>query len=224
MKRMLRRFRRASSGTRPEQGVLELDLGGGDEQVHVGGVSGAVDPSHEVDAPALMAELDELVGAALEQHEPGMEPLTPIRVSRRMTRTLGSYRPDRRQIALSSRLLAFGEQEHVRTVLLHEAAHAITHHRDEKASSHGRLFKSVCRELGIEPRRFVDVPIEAWSSRRRYVFTCAACGTALVRKRLVRIARCACGTRLEVQRAARVAVDEGGRVVRVEGYASPRRR
>ena len=108
--------------------------------------------------------------------------------------------------------------------MLNETAAAITHHRDEKASSHGRLFKSVCREMGIEPNRFVNVPIGAWGSRQRYVFTCAACGEALVRKRLVRIARCACGTRLEVQRAARVAVDDGGRVVRVEGYASPRGR
>ena len=180
--------------------------------------------SRAVDAPERMVELNGLVHDAVSRYEPGMEPLSPIRVSRRMTRTLGTYRPDRRQIALSSRLLAFGEEEHVTTVLLHETAHAITHHRDKKASSHGRLFKSVCRELGIEPRRFVDVPVQVWSSRQRYVFTCSACGTALMRKRLVRIARCACGVRLEVKRAARVAVDDGGRVVRVEGYASPRRR
>ena len=189
-----------------------------------GNISGALDPSQQVDSPELVAELDRFVTATFERHEPGMEPLSPIRVSRRMTRTLGSYRPDKRQIALSSRLLAFGEQSHVETVLLHETAHAITHHRDETASSHGRLFKSVCRELGIEPNRFVNVPIAGWDSRRRYVFTCAACGESLVRKRLVRIARCKCGTRLEVQRAARVAVDAGGRVVRVEGYTSPGRR
>ena len=189
----------------------------------VADASGAVDPSQKVDSPERVAELDELVAATLEKHEPGIEPLGPIRVSRRMTRTLGSYRPGRRQIALSSRLLAFGEPAHVTTVLLHEVAHAITHRRDAKASSHGRLFKTVCRELGIEPKRFVDVPVRAWGSRQRYVFTCATCGEALVRKRLVRIARCKCGTRLEVQRAARVAVDDGGRVTRVEGYARPRR-
>ncbi|MDP6824376.1 MAG: SprT-like domain-containing protein [Dehalococcoidia bacterium] len=194
------------------------------EATRNGVVSGTIDPSQKVDAPGRVAELDEFVNVTLERYAPGMKPLSPMRVSRRMTRTLGSYRPDRRQIALSSRLLAFGEQKHVETVLLHETAHAITHHRDEKASSHGRLFKSVCREMGIEPRRFVNVPIGAWGSRQRYVFTCAACGEALVRKRLVRIARCRCGTRLEVQRAARVAVDHGGQVVRVEGYASPRRR
>ena len=224
MRRSLWRFLRGSTGARPGQGVLPLDRDGAGERILVEGVTGTIDPSHEADAPARLIELNGVVGAAVSAHEPGMEPLSPIRVSRRMTRTLGNYRPDRRQIALSSRLLAFGDEAHVRKVLMHETAHAITHHRDEKASSHGRLFKSVCRELGIEPRRFVDVPIEAWSSRQRYVFTCAVCGTALMRKRLVRIARCACGVRLEVKRAARVAVDDGGRVVRVEGYASPRRR
>lgn len=207
MKRILRRLRLF-----PEtpDGVADADA--------------AVDPTKNVGSPERVAKLDAFIAATVERHEPEMTPLAPIRVSRRMTRTLGSYRPDRRQIALSSRLLAFGEQEHVTTVLLHETAHAITHHRDEKASSHGRLFKMVCRELGIEPKRFVDVPIRSWGSRQRYVFTCAACGEALVRKRLVRIARCKCGTRLEVQRAARVAVDDGGRVTRVEGYARPRPR
>ncbi len=209
MKRLLRRLRLA-----PPTG----------EATRNGVISGTIDPSQKIDAPERVAELDKFVHLTLERYAPGIEPLSSVRVSRRMTRTLGSYRPDRRQIALSSRLLAFGEREHVETVLLHETAHVITHHRDEKASSHGRLFKSVCREMGIEPRRFVNVPTGAWGSRQRYVFTCAACGEALVRKRLVRIARCRCGTRLEVQRAARVAVDDGGRVTRVEGYASPRKR
>lgn len=209
MRRLLRRIRLASPAR---------------EATRNGNISGAIDPAQKVDSPERVAELDGLVSSTLERHEPEMKPLSPIRVSRRMTRTLGSYRPDKRQIALSSRLLAFGEQSHVEKVLLHETAHAITHYRDKKASSHGRLFKSVCRELGIEPNRFVNVPIGAWGSRQRYVFTCPVCRESLVRKRLVRIARCECGTRLEVQRAARVAVDEGGYVVRVEGYASPRRR
>ena len=209
MKRLLRRFRFVPPARKATRS---------------GNISGALDPSQEVDSPERVADLYGFVRSTLERHEPGIEPLSPIRVSHRMTRTLGSYRPDKRQIAVSSRLLAFGEQSHIETVLLHETAHAITHHRDEKASSHGRLFKSVCRELGIEPNRFVNVPTRGWGSRRRYVFTCAACGESLVRKRLVRIARCKCGTRLEVQRAARVAVDAGGCVVRVEGYASPRGR
>ena len=181
----------------------------------------AVDPTKRVDSPQRVAELDAFVDAVVQRHEPEMSRLATVRVSRRMTRTLGSYRPDRRQIAISSRLLAFGEKRHVSTVLLHETAHAITHHRDSKASSHGRLFKAVCLELGIEPNRFVNVPIQSWSSRQRYVFTCAECGEALIRKRLVRIARCNCGTRLKVQRAARVAVDTNGHVTHVEGYSGP---
>jgi predicted SprT family Zn-dependent metalloprotease len=203
-------------------GFLRRLRSGDDTQA--GDVSGVIDPSQEVDSPERVAELDAYVAGLLEKHEPDIEPLSPIRVSRRMTRTLGSYRPDKRQIAISSKLLTFGESEHVETVLLHETAHAITHHRDKKASSHGRLFKSVCRELGVEPKRFVNIPTQGWGSRQRYVFTCPVCHETLVRKRLVRIALCGCGTRLEVQRAARVAVDERGQVVKVEGYARPRRR
>jgi predicted SprT family Zn-dependent metalloprotease len=194
------------------------------EDTQAGGVYGAIDPSQKVDSPESVAELDAYVAGLLEKHEPDIKPLAPIRVSRRMTRTLGSYRPDKRQIAISSKLLTFGEAEHVETVLLHETAHAITHYRDAKASSHGRLFKTVCRELGVEPKRFVNIPTQGWGSRQRYVFTCPVCHETLVRKRLVRIARCVCGTRLEVQRAARVAVDERGQVVKVEGYARARGR
>ena len=92
MRRLLRRLRLVA----PARGAIQTE-----------NISGALDPSMKVDSPERVAELYGFVRATLERHEPGMEPLSPIRVSRRMTRTLGSYRPDKRQIAVSSRLLAF---------------------------------------------------------------------------------------------------------------------
>ena len=144
-----------------------------------------------------------------------------------MTRTLGSYNPERNEITLSTRLLTFASGDDVRRVVLHEVAHVLASYRHAgkgRLRPHGREFRAACAELGIEPARFVDVRAGEWGARQRYVFRCGECGEAVVRKRLGRIARCACGARLEVRRAARVAINGAGEIERLEGYVTPRPR
>jgi len=67
------------------------------------------------------AQVDLLIKTALATHEPDLE-LPPVRVSGRMRRTLGSYTASKRRIAISSRLLAMGDDSDVRQVVLREVA------------------------------------------------------------------------------------------------------
>jgi predicted SprT family Zn-dependent metalloprotease len=140
--------------------------------------------------------VDLLIKATLDAHEPGLE-LPAIRVSGRMRRTLGSYMPSRKQIAISSRLLAMGDENDIHQVVLHEVAHAIVHSRfGDKPSAHGREFRAVCSEIGAKPRRYVDVTTDQWQEQVRYLSKCGHCKVLIVRKKRMRSVRCACGLKL----------------------------
>ena len=142
------------------------------------------------------AYVDLMIGEILKIHQPKLQ-LPRVRVSRRMRTTLGSYMPSRKQIAISSRLLAMGDHSDVREVVLHEVAHAIVHARfGNKPSAHGREFRSICKELDIEPKRYVDVLPEKWQTRIRYAAQCDRCNVIVVRKRRMRFVRCACGLKM----------------------------
>jgi len=154
--------------------------------------------------------VDLLIQSTFDKHEPGLS-LPPVRVSGRMRRTLGSYMPSRKQIAISSRLLAMGDENDVRQVVLHEVAHAIVHARwGEKASAHGREFRSVCNEIGAKPRRYVDVTTEKWQSQTRFLSKCGHCKVLIVRKKRMRSVRCVCGLKLYPKSWRAVAPAEGG--------------
>ena len=133
-----------------------------------------------------------------------------IEVSRRMMRTLGSFTPSKNVIRLSARLLALGTPAEQEQVALHEVAHAIVHHRVPKASAHGREFRTVCKELGLEPRRFVDINHSTWRERLRYAVKCPGCGDAILRQKRVRRVRCDCGVAVKPRTWAAVALTESG--------------
>ena len=142
------------------------------------------------------AYVDLMIGEILKIHQPKLQ-LPRVRVSCRMRTTLGSYMPCRKQIAISSRLLAMGDHSDVREVVLHEVAHAIVHARfGNKPSAHGPEFRAFCKELDIAPKRYVDVPTEKWQTRIRYAAQCDRCNVIVVRKRRMRFVRCACGLKM----------------------------
>ncbi|MCZ6538474.1 MAG: SprT-like domain-containing protein [Chloroflexi bacterium] len=158
------------------------------------------------------SQVDLLIRSTLARCQPDLE-LPPVRVSGRMRRTLGSYTPSRKQIAVSSRLLALGDETDIRRVVLHEVAHAIVHARHgEKTSAHGREFRSVCQELDIRSRRYVDVTTEKWRSQVRFLSKCGHCKVIIVRRRRMRSVRCGCGLKVYPKswRAVAPADVEGG--------------
>lgn len=154
--------------------------------------------------------VDLLIQATFDKHQPGLS-LPPVRVSGRMRRTLGSYMPSRKQIAISSRLLAMGDESDIREVVLHEVAHAIVHARwGDKPSAHGREFRQVCGEIGAKPRRYVDVTTEKWQSQTRFLSKCGHCKVLIVRKKRMRSVRCVCGLKLYPRSWRAVAPAEDG--------------
>jgi len=154
--------------------------------------------------------VDLLIRSTLDTHEPGLE-LPSVRVSGRMRRTLGSYMPSKKQIAIASRLFAMGDEEDIRGVVLHEVAHAIVHSRwGEKPSAHGREFRAVCDEIGAKPRRYVDVTTDEWQSQVRFLSKCGHCKVLIVRKKRMRSVRCVCGMKLYPRSWRAVARAESG--------------
>ncbi len=172
-------------------------------------------------APVDATGLDSEVAALLAAHEPGLK-LPPLRVSSRMRRTLGSYSAHRKRIALGAHLLAFGTIDQQRSILLHELAHAIVHHRHPKASAHGVEFSEACMQLGVEPFRTVDLPVREWLSNERYGYRCGRCGTLSLRKRRVRSVRCECGEKVSPERAELVALPPDGEPRLLGTVAVPR--
>ncbi|MBI4306778.1 MAG: SprT-like domain-containing protein [Chloroflexi bacterium] len=145
--------------------------------------------------------LGDLAMTVLARHAPKLK-LPALRVSSRMTRTFGSYTPTTRQVSLSSRLLAFARPSEKREILLHELAHAITHHRFPKASAHGAEFRAICREIGADGRRFVSLPVREWAGKGRWAAVCDHCGSLVTRQRAVSVMRCGCGNRIAPRRLA----------------------
>ena len=107
----------------------------------------------------------------------GRLPDIPLRVSRRMTRSLGTIRYGRgdgdgaaatrtvAEIAISAPLLEPGNRAVLEDTLLHEMAHAeawLLHgHR-----GHGRIWRRVARRVGCRPRAVHDERV-AWAGGRR---------------------------------------------------------
>ena len=158
------------------------------------GVLFGPDSPPEPEEPSFEVALEK----AVAEFAPELD-LAGIRISKRMIRTLGSYSPMTRRIALSSRLVQSGDKESIWEVLLHEIAHAVTHHRHPGSRAHGKEFHSVCKEIGANPARFFDVEgLSGLSKKRepvRYSYQCRACGKEILRKRKTAIVRCRCGAR-----------------------------
>jgi hypothetical protein len=102
----------------------------------------------------------------------GRLPAIPLRVSHRMTRTLGTVvysdggPRSVREIAIAAALLGAGNRDALADTLLHEMAHAeawLEHgHR-----GHGGPWRRIARRVGCRPRARTDVRIERrrqWTS------------------------------------------------------------
>ena len=95
----------------------------------------------------------------------GRLPRIPLRVSRRMTRSLGtiSYHgrgPSRgvREIALSADLLRSGNEAVLKDTLLHEMAHAEAWLRHGHRG-HGPVWRAVAERVGCTPRALIRTPV-----------------------------------------------------------------
>ena len=111
-----------------------------------------------------------------------------VRVSGRLTRSAGTYRPDG-DVAISAHYLAAHGVEGARGVLLHELAHHVVRSvHGRKAAPHGREFRAVATALAA------DLRAEGFAAPRLvYFYRCPTCGVEWRRgRRLQRGRRYSC--------------------------------
>ena len=103
----------------------------------------------------------------------GLQPLADgieIRVSKRMTRSLGNARPVEMRITLAHWLM-FRPQWLIREVLCHEAAHiAVQTLHGRGCRPHGKEWQALMVRAGFKPRVRIDVPDAPRPPRRRRSF------------------------------------------------------
>ena len=104
---------------------------------------------------------------------------------------LGTCSYNRKLIYLSEWYVELNDKDEVMDTILHEIAHALAYHRHGSAGrGHGRIWKSVCREIGAKPERCSKDKLNKPKNHHKYVDKC--CGTEYKRHRLRKNARYSC--------------------------------
>lgn len=105
--------------------------------------------------------------------------------------SLGTCSYQKKEIRLSKWYVELNDEAEVRDTILHEIAHALSYERHgSKGIGHGRLWKSICREIGATPRACSKGKLNKPQNHYKYVDTC--CGVTYRMHRLRRNARYSC--------------------------------
>lgn len=100
-------------------------------------------------------------------------------------RSLGTCSYSKREIRLSEWYVRLNDIKDVKDTILHELAHALSYERyGSRGVGHGRLWKSVCREIGAIPKACTKADLNSPKNHYKYVDTC--CGVTYKRHRLKR--------------------------------------
>ena len=104
---------------------------------------------------------------------------------------LGTCSYNRKLIYLAEWYVELNDKDEVMDTILHEIAHALAYHRHGSAGrGHGKIWKSVCREIGAKPERCSKDKLNKPKNHHKYVDKC--CGTEYKRHRLRKNARYSC--------------------------------
>lgn len=105
--------------------------------------------------------------------------------------SLGTCSYQKKEIRLSKWYVELNDEAEVRDTILHEIAHALSYERHgSKGIGHGRLWRSICREIGAIPRACSKEKLNKPQNHHKYVETC--CGVTYRRHRLRKNARYYC--------------------------------
>lgn len=105
--------------------------------------------------------------------------------------SLGTCSYYRKRIYLAKWYTELNDEEEVLDTILHEIAHALSYTRyGEAGKGHGRLWKSVCIEIGAKPERCSKNELNSPKNHHKYIDTC--CGVTYKRHRLRKNARYSC--------------------------------
>ena len=87
------------------------------------------------------------------------------------------------KITLSKWYVELNNEKEVEDTILHEIAHALSYERyGRKGIGHGKIWKSICREIGAEPRACTKAKLNHPNNHYKYIDTC--CGLTFKRHRL----------------------------------------
>lgn len=98
-------------------------------------------------------------------------------------RSLGTCSYVKKIIYLAKWYTELNDQSQVKDTILHEIAHALSYERyGRKGIGHGKIWKSICREIGAEPRACTKAKLNHPNNHYKYIDTC--CGLTFKRHRL----------------------------------------
>lgn len=125
----------------------------------------------------------------------GLPERVDFQVSRRMTRSLGNCRPQQRRIRIADWILDTKDSELLGELLIHELAHvAAWELHGDRIRAHGREWKALMHQAGLDGRVTIPAPASAPKATRRRRFTyshrCPRCKTQRTSGRVVRRWRC----------------------------------
>ena len=104
---------------------------------------------------------------------------------------LGTCNYNRKKIYLSEWYVKLNDKDEVMDTILHEIAHALAYHRHGSAGrGHGKIWKSICVEIGAKPERVHKG--ELARPKNHYKYTDKCCETDYKRHRLRKSARYSC--------------------------------
>lgn len=134
-----------------------------------------------------MTDLQRIAEQIVAAHSPGLPPIV-VRLSARLTRSAGTYRPPG-MISISRHFLDEHGLEATLPILRHEVAHHIVRWTARRrVLPHGPEFRAVAAAL--------DAPLHApafRAPRRVYAYRCVACGWTWLRgRRIGRTRRYSC--------------------------------
>ena len=98
-------------------------------------------------------------------------------------RSLGTCSYVKKRIYLAKWYTKLNDVSEVKDTILHEIAHALSYERHgRRGIGHGRLWKSICREIGAIPRACTKAKLNHPNNHYKYMDTC--CGVTYKRHRL----------------------------------------
>jgi predicted SprT family Zn-dependent metalloprotease len=105
--------------------------------------------------------------------------------------SLGTCSYVKKTIYLAKWYTELNDQTEVKDTILHEIAHALCYEKyGNKGTGHGRLWKSICREIGAIPRACSKANLHRPQNHYKYIDAC--CGLNFKRHRLRRGAKYYC--------------------------------
>ena len=97
--------------------------------------------------------------------------------------SLGTCNYTNKWILLSKWYVELNTEDEVKDTILHEIAHALAYQRHGRAGhGHGRIWKSICREIGARPERCSKDKLNRPKNHYKYIDTC--CGRTYKKHRL----------------------------------------